>query len=400
VTIPISDVSVVTPGGPVSAAVSSPKRRQWRFIANPKAMIGLITVGIYVLFAIIGPWIAPFDPDARSNDLLQGPSSTHWLGTSHLGQDIFSQLIYGTRGVMVVGAIAGTVAVVLSILVGITSGYLGGLMDEVLSAITNVVLVIPALPLIIIITATVPKAGELTVALSIGLTSWSWGARVLRAQTLSLRQRDYVQASKATGETTWRIIFFEIMPNLVAIIAAGFVSTVIFAVMSEITLAFIGVYNDTTWNWGTILFWAQSEQALAQGAWWWFVPAGMAIAVLGTALALLNFGIDEFVNPRLRNTGATKVRTEDGAKVRMKVGFTPVLMSRKRSQPIEDYNLDGMRDAGSRGRRAGLSSTPTPVNRPAVEQVQPTDPDATPTGPDGTRIKPVTDPLKRRRAGL
>ncbi|HEX9336812.1 MAG TPA: ABC transporter permease subunit, partial [Pseudonocardiaceae bacterium] len=163
------------------------------------------------------------------------------------------------------------------------------------------------------------------IALVIGFTSWAWGARVLRAQTLSLRRRDYVEAARATGEPTWRIIGFEVMPNLTAIIASNFVGTVVFAVLSEITLAFIGVSNSANWNWGTILFWAQSQQALAQGAWWWFVPAGLAIAVLGTALALLNFGIDEFVNPRLRGTGSRKVRTASGRVARMRVGFTPVL---------------------------------------------------------------------------
>jgi peptide/nickel transport system permease protein len=148
---------------------------------------------------------------------------------------------------------------------------------------------------------------------------------VLRAQTLSLRRRDYIEASRATGEKTWRIILFEILPNLTAIIASGFVGTVIFAVTSEITLAFIGIGSDTGWNWGTILFWAQSQQALAQGAWWWFVPAGLAIAFLGTALSLINFGIDEFVSPRLRSAGKTKVKTASGHTVRMRVGFTPVL---------------------------------------------------------------------------
>lgn len=331
-TMPITDLSVVTPAGPVveAADTARPKRRKWRFVANPKAAIGLGTVTFYALIAIIGPWIAPYDPDARSNALVAGPSGAHWFGTTHLGQDIFSQLLVGTRGVMFVGFLAGVVAMALSILIGITAGYLGGLMDECLSVLTNVFLVIPALPLIIIISATVKSAGDLTVALTIGGTAWAWGARILRAQTLSLRQRDYIQASRATGETTWRIIIFDLMPNLVAIIASSFVSTVIFAVMSEITLAFIGVSNVSTWNWGTILFWAQSQQALAQGAWWWFVPAGLAIAILGTALALLNFGIDEFVSPRLRSSGASKVRTEDGAKVKMRVGFTPVLMSRKK----------------------------------------------------------------------
>ena len=320
--------NLVTSEAPVVEAAVV-KRRQWRFARNPKAAIGLITLAFYLLVAVIGPWIAPYDPDARSNELVAGPSGRHWLGTTHLGQDILSQLLIGTRGVMFVGLIAGLVAMVLSITIGITSGYLGGFLDECLSAVMNVFLVIPALPLIIIISATVESAGDLTVALTIGGTSWAWGARILRAQTLSLRNRDYVQASRATGERTWRIVGFEIMPNLIAIIASSFVSTVIFAVMSEITLAFIGVSNVSTWNWGTILFWAQSQQALAQGAWWWFVPAGLAIALLGTALALLNFGIDEFVSPRLRGNGVNTVRTQDGAKVRMRVGFTPVLMSRK-----------------------------------------------------------------------
>jgi peptide/nickel transport system permease protein len=207
----------------------------------------------------------------------------------------------------------------------VTSGYLGGAADEGLSALANVFLVIPALPLIIIVASTIPEAGDLMVALVIGLTSWAWGARVLRAQTLSLRRRDYIEAAKATGESTWRIVCFEILPNLTAIIASGFVGTVIFAVMSEITLAFIGISSISEWNWGSILFWAQSQQALAQGAWWWFVPAGLAIAILGTALALINFGIDEFVSPRLRSSGKTKVRTASGQTVRMRVGFTPVL---------------------------------------------------------------------------
>ena len=158
----------------------------------------------------------------------------------------------------------------------------------------------------------------------IGATSWAWGARVLRAQTLSLRRRDYVEAARATGEKTWRIILFEILPNLTAIIASSFIGTVVFAVMSEITLAFIGVSSVSTWNWGTILFWAQGQQALAQNAWWWFVPAGLAIALLGTALSLVNFGIDEFVSPRLRSSDSSKIRTEDGRRVRMQVGFTPV----------------------------------------------------------------------------
>lgn len=285
---------------------------------NAKALTGVIMLGVFVLLAVIGPWIAPFDPSTRSNALLQPPSSTHWFGTTHLGQDIFSQVLAGTRSVVFVGAVAGVVATVLSVLVGITAGYLSGSASEGLSALSNVFLVIPALPLIIIITSSLPETSNLTIALVIGLTSWAWNARVLRAQTLSLRRRDYVEAARANGESTWRIVLFEILPNLYAVIASGFVGTVLFAVISEITLAFIGVSDAGGWNWGTVLYWAQSQQALAQGAWWWFVPAGLAIALLGTSLSLVNFGIDEFVNPRLRTRFSMRG-------VRMRVGFTPVL---------------------------------------------------------------------------
>ena len=324
---PATDVSVQAPEHPLvtdeQTVLRRPKRQRFRFVANAKAATGIVMLLCFAVLAVIGPWIAPYDPSARGDELVAAPSRAHLFGTTHLGQDIFSQLLVGTRGVMFVGFVAGLVAMVLAVIIGIASGYLGGRADDSLSALANVFLVIPALPLIIIVTATVPSAGDLTVALIIGFTSWAWGARVLRAQTLSLRQRDYVQASRATGESTWRIIGVEILPNLTAIIASSFVGTVIFAVMTEITLAFIGVSGVSTWNWGTILFWAQSQQALAQGAWWWFVPAGLAIALLGTALALLNFGIDEFVSPRLRSSGASKVRTANGT-VRMKVGFTPV----------------------------------------------------------------------------
>ncbi|GAB1641884.1 ABC transporter permease [Krasilnikovia sp. MM14-A1259] len=329
-TLPASSIEQEIPGQGVVAQPAEPqptkaKRQRFRFVANAKAMTGLIVLGIYILFAIIGSWVAPYDPDARSNAIVQPPSAEHWFGTTHLGQDVLSQILVGTRGVMVVGLTAGVVATVLSVLVGVTAGYLGGAWDETLSALSNVFLVIPALPLIIIVASTLNNAGSTIVALVIGFTSWAWGARVLRAQTLSLRRRDYVEAARATGEKTWRIILFEILPNLTAIIASSFVGTVIFAVTSEITLAFIGVGSISNWNWGEILFWAQSQQALAQGAWWWFVPAGLAIAFLGTALSLINFGIDEFVSPRLRSAGKTKVKTASGHTVRMRVGFTPVL---------------------------------------------------------------------------
>lgn len=337
-TVTPSSIEQVIPGQgamaqPSVTPSSKAKRKRFRFIANGKAATGLIVLGIYVLFAIIGPWVSPYDADLITADKLQAPSGSHWFGTDHLGKDIFSQILVGTRGVVLVGFIAGIVATILSVLIGVTSGYLGGATDESLSAVSNVFLVIPALPLIIIVTSTITNAGDLVVALVIGCTSWAYGARVLRAQTLSLRRRDYVEAARATGENTPRIVLFEILPNLTAIIASSFVGTVIFAVLSEITLAFIGISSVSTWNWGTILFWAQGQQALAQGAWWWFVPAGLAIAFLGTALSLINFGIDEFVSPRLRTAGAGARRAPNGDKVPMRVGFTPVIRGRVETTP-------------------------------------------------------------------
>jgi peptide/nickel transport system permease protein len=320
-----------------------PSRRRFRFVSNPKAAIGLTVFGFYLLLAVIGPWIAPYDPSARSSALLQGPSAHHWFGTTHIGQDIFSEVLDGARPVMFIGLVAGLVATALSIIIGVSAGYLGGAPGETLSALSNVFLVIPALPLIIIITSALPNAGDWLIALVIGFTSWAWGARILRAQTLSLRNRDYVQASKASGEKTWRIVLFEILPNLTAVIASGFIGTVIFAVMAEITLAFIGVSGQGDWNWGTILYWAQSQEALAQGAWWWFVPAGLAIAILGTSLAMLNFGIDEFVNPRLRDSGGRRVKTSSGV-ARMRVGFTPVA----RAQVLEPHPLNSSKPTTGR----------------------------------------------------
>jgi peptide/nickel transport system permease protein len=174
--MPTTDITALTAYGPRPAvAVTSAKRRRLRFIANRKTATGLVIVGFFALFSLIGPWIAPFDPSERSKDLLEAPSAKHWFGTTHLGQDIFSQVLVGTRGVIVVGFLAGAVATVLAIIIGITAGFLGGAADEGLSALSNVFLVIPVLPLVIIITSSIPEAGDLMVALVIGLTSWALG---------------------------------------------------------------------------------------------------------------------------------------------------------------------------------------------------------------------------------
>ncbi|GCD20663.1 ABC transporter permease [Cellulomonas algicola] len=324
------ETSVLTDTEDVATDATAPVagKRKLLFLRNGKALTGLAILGFFAVLAVIGDWIAPYDPSAVSPDILQPPSGAHWFGTTHLGQDILSQVLVGTRGVLVVGLVAGVLATVIGVLIGVTAGFVGGAGDETLSALSNIFLVIPQLPLIILIAGQLPSAGGLTVAAVIAVTGWAWGARVLRAQTLSLRKRDFVEAARANGERTWRIVLAEILPNLTAIIAAGFVGTVTFAVLSQITLAFIGVTSVSEWNWGTILFWAQGNLALQRGAWWWFVPAGLCIALLGMALTLINFGIDEFVNPRLRSTGL-HARTLRKRGIRPRIGFTPVVHEAK-----------------------------------------------------------------------
>lgn len=315
-----------TPSADQVAATSSRSSRHTTravWLRNAKVITGLSILVVFTILAIIGGRLAPYDPSELGPDMLAAPSSKHWLGTTNTGQDILSQLLVGTRGVMIVGFSSGIMATLIAMIVGVSAGYLGGVRDDILSSLSNIFLVIPQLPLIIIIAGQLPKSSQFTVAFVISITGWAWGARVLRSQTLSLRQRDFVEAARAAGESTPRIIFFEIMPNLSAIIASTFINTVIAAVLSEITLAFIGIASISNWNWGTILFWAQSNQALYQGAWWWFVPAGLCIALLGMALALVNFGIDEFVNPRLRNTGMS-ARQMRRRHIQPRVGFTPI----------------------------------------------------------------------------
>jgi peptide/nickel transport system permease protein len=306
-------------------------RKKFVFARNAKSMTGLVIIVIFVILAIIGPWIAPYSPDAQDvSNLTSAPSGTHWLGTDNVGGDVFSQLLVGTRSVMIVGLVAGVLATALAVLIGVSAGFLGGVSDEVLSALSNVFLVLPALPLIIVIGSMSSDLSSLSIALILAATGWAWGARVLRAQTLSLRGRDFIEAARATGESTMRIVWFETLPNLTAIIASSFVSTVTFAILTQTTLAFVGVGSADDWSWGRVLYGAQEQLALTTGAWWWFVPAGLLVALVGMALTLINFGIDEFVNPRLRLAGLSPSQMRK-RKIRPRIGFTAVAQNLPRT---------------------------------------------------------------------
>jgi ABC-type dipeptide/oligopeptide/nickel transport system ATPase component/ABC-type dipeptide/oligopeptide/nickel transport system permease subunit len=277
-------------------------RNGWRVRWSPKLAVGSAMILAITLFGLVGPLLVG-DPDRIDNIGLTSPGRGHVLGTTQTGQDVLAQIAYATRGSLSIGVLVGVLATVLAALFGIVGAYLGGVVDEAFSLFSNVMLVIPGLPLIIVISALVPpeQRGSWTIALVLAITGWAGSARVLRAQTLSLRNRDYVLAARVAGERPGRVIGVEILPNLLPLLASQFVFSVIAAILSEAGLSFLGLGASSSSTLGTMLYYAQNGFALQRGAWWWFVPPGLIIALFGCGLALVNFTIDEIINPSLRH---------------------------------------------------------------------------------------------------
>ena len=249
---------------------------------SAKLTAGLTIVIAMVLFAIIVP-IFTKDPNKINDIGLSAPSAQHWLGTTQSGQDVFTQLGYSVRGSLIIGFAVGLIATAMSFIFGVLGTYIGGIWDDLFSLITNIMLVIPGLPLTIVISALMPSKGTMMLVIVISITAWAGGARVLRAQTLSMRGRDYVLAAKIAGERPWRVITVEILPNLLPVMGSQFVFSVIMAILSESSLSFIGLGSTQSFSLGTMLYYAQNGSALNTGAWWWFLPPGLCIALLGTA---------------------------------------------------------------------------------------------------------------------
>ncbi|MFC5288749.1 dipeptide/oligopeptide/nickel ABC transporter permease/ATP-binding protein [Actinokineospora guangxiensis] len=264
--------------------------------------VGLGLVGAIALFGLLGPLIVG-DPRTIRDIGLTGPGGGHLLGTTQTGQDVLAQLAHATRGSLEIGLLVGVMATALSAVFGVIGAYVGGVTDEAFSLLSNVMLVIPGLPLVIVIAGFVPaeSRGTWTIALVLAVTGWAASARVLRAQTLSLRNRDYVSAAKVAGEKPWRIVGVEIVPNLLPLLASQFVFAVILTILNEAGLAFLGLGTSNSSTLGTMLYYAQNGFALQRDAWWWFVPPGLLIALFGCGLALINFSIDEIIDPTLRS---------------------------------------------------------------------------------------------------
>ena len=268
-------------------------------LRNRKASVGVSIIVFFFLVAAFAPLISPTAPNRMVGRPHDAPSEQYVFGTTRQGQDVFAQIVHGTVMTLRVGFLTGSIIMVIAIGIGLTAGFVGGVVDEGLMLFTNIFLVMPGLPLIIVVAALIEKPGAETIILVLALTSWAWGARVLRSQTLALRNAEFVEAARVSGEPTWRIIIFEILPNMTSLVASSWIGAVLYAILAEAALAFIGIGDPNAITWGTILYWAQNNQALLTGAWWTFVPPGLAIALVGLALTLINYGIDEITNPRL-----------------------------------------------------------------------------------------------------
>ncbi|HLH58476.1 MAG TPA: ABC transporter permease [Streptosporangiaceae bacterium] len=298
-------------------AETAPPDEGWRrrrglpaWARSRKVVAGASLLGIFVLLALIGPVIAPDNPSMSTTATLAPPSLAHLLGTTNTGQDVLSQVLAGARESMEVAVVAAIIGEGLAVVIGITAGYLDGVAGEILAMLINIFLVIPVLPLEIVLAGFLEQKGWFPIALIIAATAWPWGARILRAQTRTLRKRDYVEAARIAGDPGWRIIGFEILPNVSALIITGMLFHILVALVVQSSLAFLGIGDLTTWSWGTMLYWADDASAFLTGAWWWYVPPGICLALVGMGLALVNLGLDEVINPRLRLPKGFKLQRE------------------------------------------------------------------------------------------
>jgi peptide/nickel transport system permease protein len=303
-------------GGPVAepvatgiAPIVAPRRWGGRFavptglrtiLRSRKAMAGIAILLFFIAVSVFAPQIAPGDPTDFVARPHRAPTSEHILGTTGSGQDVFDQTVWGGRLPLQVGAYVGALTTAIGLLVGMTAGYFRGKVDDVLSLITNVFLIIPALPLLVTLSAFIGSGNMKYYVLVLTVTGWAWPARIFRSQVLSLREKDFVAAARVSGESSPRIIFREILPNMTSIVAASMFGSALFAIGAQAGLEFLGLGNPSAVTWGVNLYWAGNNAGLLQGAWWTFVPSGACIALLAFSCALINYGIDEVTNPRLR----------------------------------------------------------------------------------------------------
>jgi peptide/nickel transport system permease protein len=270
------------------------------FHGNPPAIIGGFLMTVILLGALFAPVLSTHNPDKRVARPHEAPSADHIFGSTRNGRDVYSQVLQGARKTLSVALFAGIIATIIAVSVGVTSGYFGGKIDEWMNFATNVFLVFPQLPLLIVLAAFLGQVSSVVIAVLLGVTSWPWGARVIRSQTMAIRSKEFIISAEVMGESKIRIILVEILPNLISIVFGGFLGTVIYAMGAEAALGFLGLGDATEVSWGSMLYWAQTSSSLYTGAWWEMLVPAIALALTGGALALINMSIDQISNPKLK----------------------------------------------------------------------------------------------------
>ncbi len=274
--------------------------RFWKlFKQNHLGIVGLFMLAICIFIALFCPWLSPFDPTEPTMEFLEGPSFLHFFGTDQMGRDLFSRVLYGTKISMLVGVVAALIAVVIGTSIGLVSGYFGGKTGEGLMRFTDMFLVLPYLPLMIILTAILGQNQAILITV-IGVTSWPSMARIIRSEVLSIKQRAYVERARAIGAGHTHIIIKHILPNVLPLISANVVLIIPVAIISESTLSFIGLGDPTSVSWGSVLNDALNNNAIMMEQWWFYLPPGLAIVFLSLGFSLIGHALDEIANPKLR----------------------------------------------------------------------------------------------------
>ncbi len=287
----------------VSPGMSSFREMLYFAIRNRKLIIGLGVVAFFLILALVGPYIARHESGDYSSFLNVAPTTEdgHYFGTTRQGQDVFAQFISGLRNAFSVGFLGGAIAAVVAMLVGFVGGYRAGFIDEVLSMITNIVLCIPVFAFLLVVASFWQMKSIMPEALLIGLVSWPWAARALRAQTFSLTSREFVSLARLSGERNWKIIFKEIAPNMSSYLFMMFILLFGGSILIAATLDFLGLGPGGTITLGRMMNDAAiTNSALLLGYWWWFIPPGLAISLIVGGAYFMNVGLDEVFNPRLR----------------------------------------------------------------------------------------------------
>ncbi|MBK9927065.1 MAG: ABC transporter permease [Anaerolineales bacterium] len=267
---------------------------------NAKLRIGLGIVLFFLVLTFVGPKITKYKPADFVGPSSFHPSADYWFGTTSFGEDVFTQFVYGLSSTFVVGIIGGGLATILGMTIGFTAGYRGGAVDEVLNILTNVILTIPALALLLVLSAYVKVRGVFIESLFIGFTTWPWAARAIRAQTFTLRTRDFVDLAKLSGRSSFKIILTEIVPNMASYLFMTFILMFGGAILTAATLDFLGLGPTQGTSLGMMMNMAVLWSALPLGMWWWFIPPGIGITAIVGGLYIMNVGLDEVFNPKLR----------------------------------------------------------------------------------------------------